>query len=55
MSFRAYWSARLLLWEERFGPSFRESENKRRAEEDQLAAAYQRTVAALKRESDGPG
>ena len=57
MTYRAWWAARWLLWEEQFGTLIRAAEHEREAEENRLAAQYRQTVAALKARGspDGPG
>lgn len=50
MTFRAYWTARMLLWEERWGKRIREAENADREEELRLANQYAKTRAALRHE-----
>lgn len=53
MSARAFWTARWLLFEERFGPLIRAAARRERDEEAQLVAGYQRSVAALRKSTDG--
>ena len=54
MTYRAWWAARRLLFEERFGVLIREDEQRRRAKDAQLAADYERTVAILQKRQQEP-
>lgn len=56
MTYRAWWDARWLLFEERFGVLIRAHQREERRIEDQRMADYLRSVATLKRaqgSSDG--
>ena len=57
MTYRAWWAARWLLWEEQFGTLIRQAQREERYRESDLASKYQRSVALLKarQESDGTG
>lgn len=50
MTFRAYWAARRLLYEEKWGVRIRQAETAEREEAERLSARYRKTVAALRGE-----
>ena len=56
MTYRAWWAARRLLFEERFGVLVREHEREERAREAKQVSDYHRSIELLKqRAADGAG
>ncbi len=53
MTYRAWWTARLFLFDEKFGPLIRAAELEERQQEARRASDYARSVAILKASSDG--
>ena len=54
MTSRAWWTARWLLFDEKFGPLIREAEHERERAEARLGADYARSVATLRKMEGGP-
>jgi hypothetical protein len=50
MTYRAWWAARRLLYEERFGSLVRADEQQQRAREAKLRADYLRSIEYLKKQ-----
>lgn len=54
MTYRAWWTARWFLFEEKFGPLIRAAEREERQKEAALASAYARSVSLLKKAQGSP-
>ena len=55
MTYREWWVARWFLFDERFGSLIRRAEQEERIEEERMASAYRRSVAALKAQGNPDG
>ena len=55
MTFRRWWTARLFLFDEKFGPLIRAAEREARQAEAKQAADYARSVAMLKAQGSTDG